>query len=122
MTTILFVDDEIELRRIVRTMLERAGYRVLDAAEGTAAIALYREHRPQLVITDIFMPTKDGIELLRDIRALDPQAKIVVISGGGSRNELLYLKSAQQFGVAATLAKPFKGDALLAVVRRVLEA
>jgi CheY-like chemotaxis protein len=120
MTTILLVEDEHEFRRTVRHLLERAGYSVLTAAEGAAALVLYHFHRPELVITDIFMPVKDGIELVRELRAIDPEAKIIAMSGG-SRGELLYLELVRAFGVAAILEKPFRGEDLLSLVRRVLD-
>jgi CheY-like chemotaxis protein len=88
MDTILLVEDESEVHRTVRDMLERAGYRVVSAAEGTAALILYGLHRPELVITDIFMPVKDGIELIREIHAVHPEAKIIAISGGGLRKNV----------------------------------
>lgn len=121
MKTILLVDDEKELRSVVARMLKKAGYRVLEAAEGTAALKLFRKQRPHLVITDIFMPTKDGLELIREIRAIDSEVKIIAVSGGGRMDELLYLEAAQHFGAVAALSKPFLRDALLGVVKRVLQ-
>jgi YesN/AraC family two-component response regulator len=120
MTTILIVDDEVYLRRWLKCGLALEGYTVLEAANGFGALALYVEQRPQLVVTDIFMPEKNGIELAREIRALDPAARLIAMSGGGETGELLYLDMIQHFGVAETICKPFRLQDLVAIIERVL--
>lgn len=118
---ILVIDDEPDLRKLMRMVLERAGYDVALAENGRAAMKLYDERRPVLTITDILMPEKDGIETMREIRRIDADARIIAISGGGRSRYVGFLKAAQQFGAAETLQKPFRPQDLLAAVRRVLD-
>jgi CheY-like chemotaxis protein len=120
MAKILIVDDEPSLREIVRLMLERAGYQVIEAEEGAGALMRYSEHRPDLVVTDILMPGRDGLEALREIREMDPGARIIVMSGGGENANTSFLELAEKLGAVASLEKPFTAADLLAVVARVL--
>lgn len=122
MAVILVVDDEPSLRETVRHMLERAGHHVIEAGDGARGLARYRERKPDLVITDILMPGKDGIEALREIHRLDPAARIVVMSGGRLASNFDFLGIAERLGAAASVEKPFKASELLAVVDHVLRS
>jgi CheY-like chemotaxis protein len=82
-TTILVVDDNPDICDFMRAALEGAGYEVRTAAEGVEALALQRERRADLLITDIFMPGQDGIETLWRCKAEFPQTKIIAMSAGG---------------------------------------
>lgn len=81
---VLVVDDEENIRTLVQTMLKQEGRHVVLAARGKEAIAVFQKERPNLTILDIDMPDIDGITVLRQIRTIDPQAKVIVFTGGDS--------------------------------------
>jgi len=119
--TVLVVDDEPPVRRLVRRALEGAGYLVLEAADGEEALWLLDAQAVALVITDVLMPGQDGIEVVLDLRARPAPVPVVVMSGGGTGLDIETLvSSALAFGAAAALAKPFSVAELLAVVRDTL--
>ncbi len=120
MTRILVIDDEEMVRDMLRQTLEYAGYEVLEASEGEIGLRLFYSHRPALVITDILMPGREGIETIRELRKKAPEAKIIAISGGGRVSKQDFLPVAQSFGAVKTLAKPFERHELLDAVRAVL--
>lgn len=113
---ILLVDDDAALRRTLRAMLERAGYAVVEAGDGDQAMASFTADRPDLVLTDIIMPNREGVETIRDLRAHDPSVPIIAMSGGGQTGGDLFLKIAGRLGAAATLAKPIRQATLLALI------
>ena len=117
---VLVIDDDADLRGAVRRALEQAGYEVLAAADGAAGLRLYRERGADVVVLDIYMPERDGLEFIRDLRADARQPKIVAMSGGGQKGHLDMLKAAAAFGAARTLPKPLALNDLLATVRDLL--
>jgi len=118
---ILVVDDDPAVRDSVAMMLEGAGFLVDQAEQGATGMRLLRAHAPDLVITDILMPQKEGIETIREIRSVLPHTPIIAISGG-SDTGADYLKMAQAFGATAVMAKPFDPTAMLKLVNRLLSA
>lgn len=120
MARILVIDDEDGVRAIVREMLERAGYEVLDAPEGGKGLELLRERPVDLVITDLFMPEKEGIATIRELRRNFPNVKIIAMSGGGRTRNLDILSDAKRLGAARTLTKPFDPQEMLVTVEEVL--
>jgi YesN/AraC family two-component response regulator len=121
MARILIVDDEEMFRQMLRQMLEMAGYEVLEAANGEAGIALFREQHADLVITDIFMPQKEGIETIREMKREFPEVKIIAVTGGGYRRRgFEYLQFADMVGADCSLSKPFERQELLDAVEKVL--
>ena len=114
---ILLVDDDEAVRDSIAVVLLAAGYLVDQAANGVDGMRMLRQYGPDLVITDILMPQKEGIEIIREIRAQAAETPIIAISGGGG-DQADYLKMAQAFGANAALAKPFDPAALLALVER----
>ncbi len=121
MARILVIDDEEQLRIMFRESLERDGYQVMDAPNGKVGLKLCHEEPFDLVITDIVMPEKDGIETIGEIRRYFPETKIIAISGGGNRlkaNDVLH--TAGILGVQCTLSKPFEIEELLSEVRDLL--
>jgi CheY-like chemotaxis protein len=110
---ILIIDDEAELRLIIREMLESVGHEVIEAENGVVGLEIYRKVRLDAVITDILMPLKDGIETIRDIRAVDSQMCIIAVSGGGPSQDMNFLRIAGRLGATATLEKPFGREQLL---------
>ena len=119
MARILVIDDDALLRRVIRVALEAAGYEVIEAGDGTAALRVYREQGADLLLVDLFIPEPDGLEVIRTVRAEAPGAKIIAMSGGGSL-KLDLLAAAAAFGASRTLWKPFVPDVLLAAVRELL--
>jgi len=109
---ILLVDDDELSRGTIHQMLERAGYAVTSTESGTEALELFRTDRHNVVVTDLIMPDTDGLELIQELRKLDPQVKILAISGGGRVNANEYLTVARKFGAAGILAKPFSNQEL----------
>ena len=120
MTRILIIDDEEMVRDMLRQTLERAGYEVLEASEGGMGLRLFHSHKPDLIITDILMPGREGIETILELHKKAPAAKIIAISGGGRVSKQDFLPIAQSFGAVKTLAKPFERQDLLAAVQMVL--
>lgn len=117
---ILLVDDDDGVRKVMHRTLVNAGYEVDDAANGDLAVQAYRQRASDLVIIDIVMPDKEGLETVRDLRALAPGVKIIAISGGGFGRAADYLEMAVMFGAASVLSKPFTAEELLDAVSAVL--
>jgi CheY-like chemotaxis protein len=122
MTRILVVDDEDGLRRALRTVLERAGYEVREARSGQDAVRLWREEASDLVITDIHMPNKGGIETILELRALSPSLPVIAVSGSGEMTCRALLRDANLLGPIRTLDKPFKLTEMLECVSDVLKS
>src|SRR6185503_13718682 len=113
---VLVVDDEPQITRVLRTVLTSQGYQVRTAAEGEAALANFSEFRPELVITDLYMPHMDGIELCRRIRAMSGVPIIVLSVKGEERMKV----EALDCGADDYVTKPFGIEELLARVRAAL--
>jgi two-component system chemotaxis response regulator CheY len=120
MIRILLVDDDDPSRAAVHKMLERAGYSVYSTARGSEAIARYRTEKSDLVITDLIMPDTDGLEIIQELRRIDPAVRILAISGGGRVDAEEYLSVALKFGAIEVLPKPFSGPELKQAVERAL--
>jgi CheY-like chemotaxis protein len=120
MAHILIIDDESQIRMMLRMMLESEGYTVDEAADGTEGINLYRKNPADLIITDIIMPGKEGLETIISLRKEYPGIKIIAMSGGGRNNPEGYLKSAKLLGALETFAKPIRKETLLSAVRRLI--
>lgn len=114
---ILVVDDDGVLRRLLKSFLESAHYSVAMVADGKAAIQLLQSQSVRLVITDVFMPDGDGLELLRSIQSARPGLPVIVMSGSETFDRDLFLRIALHFGATRTLAKPFGAQDILAAVR-----
>jgi len=118
--TVLLIDDDADIRATIRRMLQSLRLHVIEAANGVAGLSLFRQHKPALVITDIVMPDKDGIETMREIRTIDPQARIIAMSGGGGGKYPNVLDLARDLGAAEALQKPIRRAQFIAAVSRVL--
>ena len=110
--SILLIDDSASVREVLRVALESEGYNVMEAADGREGVRLYREQRPALVIADIVMPEKDGIETVKEILAIDPDAVIFTMSGAGDD----YQEVARMLGAKRGFEKPVNLAALLAAI------
>jgi CheY-like chemotaxis protein len=117
---ILVIDDEDQIRSVIKKMLEAEGYLVTVTADGNAGLDFLRNNSVDLLITDIVMPDKEGIEIIRELKKNSPDLGIIAISGGGSMGPEEYLFLAKKFGVNKTLAKPFRREDLLSAVKDVL--
>jgi DNA-binding response OmpR family regulator len=122
MKRVLLIEDDEDLRYCYGEVLKFGGYDVIMAADGRQGMGLLQEQAIDLVITDLFMPGKDGVETIMAIRLLHPGFKIIAISGGGQIVKPEYLKPmVTSLGVNRFLMKPIAGDLLLAAVRSVLD-
>jgi CheY-like chemotaxis protein len=118
---ILLVDDDPDVRRSLGNTLAKAGYEVITAADGVEAVSLWRDlHGGDLVILDMFMPEKDGLETMVELRNHSPGVPIIAISGGGTSGRLDILEDARLLGAVETFEKPFSIHALLAKVARTI--
>ena len=113
---ILLVEDVRVERKILKHWLEELDCEVLEASNGHEAIDLFHDHRPDLVITDIIMPEKDGVQLLIELQREFPGTKTFAISGAGEDKPGEYLPLVQNIGVLRTFVKPIDKDELLAAV------
>ena len=120
MAKILVIDDDQQVRGMIKLTLERDGFEVVEAGDGNEAIEVYCREEFDLVITDIVMPGKEGIETIMELLGINPQAKIIAISGGGRINPEDYLKWARRFGVTHTFTKPVERTKLLAAIDELL--
>lgn len=120
--SILLIDDDEQFRAMLNEGLTGDGYQVLEASDGRQGLALYASKRTDLVITDLVMPEKGGLETIMEIKRLDPGVKIIAITGGGRTGSTHdYLKLAKALGAQVTLAKPFLHHEMLAAITQVLE-
>lgn len=120
MANILLVDDDPGILKLHGEFLRRAGHTVATAANGKEALQQARSQAFDLLITDLIMPEKEGLETIFEIRKLAPSTKIVAMSGGGRMSPKDYLFLAQKFGASQTLAKPFSGQELTDAITRAL--
>jgi len=120
MALILVIDDEEGMRALLRGLLEKEGHKVLEAPDGMAGIRLYQENRPDLVITDIFMPEKEGTQTILELRKNNPNVKIIAISGGELAARIDVLGTAKIFGALRVLTKPFRLEDMRQAVKELL--
>ena len=117
---ILIIDDDHHILLMVKKMLERAGFEVDLASNGEEGLNLFKKLSVDLVITDIIMPEKEGLETIREMKRLRPDLKIIAMSGGGKVTSQNYLDTAKIFGATKILAKPFTQKQMVSAVRELL--
>ena len=120
MARILIIDDDFQIRCLFRQVLEGKGHQVLDASDGRSGIDMQRREPADLVITDIVMPDKEGLETIRDLRRDWPEVKIIAISGGGKIVPGEYLHVADKFGAHRGFEKPIHLDEMMDAVNELL--
>ena len=118
MNSVLVIDDSIEMRELLQEMIKVLGYAVRAAAGGAQGVAAYREEPADVVILDMFMPDKDGLETLRELRQLDPAVRVIAMTGGGDFHNVGILKPASLMGASRLLFKPIT----MAELRKAIEA
>jgi DNA-binding NtrC family response regulator len=117
----MIVDDDPGIRRALHILLSRAGYRVVQARDGAEALRMWRDGGGDLVITDLHMPEKNGIEMMVELLSHTPGARIIAMSGGGQTRRLDLLGNATMLGAVLTIEKPFTLNEMMTMVRRALE-
>ncbi|MBI5570702.1 MAG: response regulator [Desulfomonile tiedjei] len=123
MSTVLVIDDNEDIRALLRRVLEREGYTVSEASDGIAGTRLYRSKPADVIITDIVMPDQEGIQTIMELLREFPTAKIIAISGGGTAiSGETCLQIAQKLGAAYTFTKPLDLSRLLDAVCQLIEA
>jgi CheY-like chemotaxis protein len=126
MARVLVIHDEEEVRRVVEVMLKNAGHEAVLAVDGFDGLRRFQQQHSDLVICDVFMPEKEGIETLKELRQLDPVVPIVMMSGGAPTVYFWgatyrdYLAMAGALGATRTIEKPFKYLDLIRLVRQCL--
>ena len=120
MERILIVDDDHETRVVLEEILRRAGYSVSIALGGSDAVRCWRTERIDLAVVDIWMPEKDGLETIMEIRRITPDAKIIAMSGVKTAGPMDPLALAARLGARQSLRKPFLGEELLHAISDLL--
>ena len=122
MARILVVDDDDHVRLMLQRALERDSHDVLTAENGVAACELQREKPSEIVILDIIMPEKEGLETIMELRRDDPGVKVIAISGGGQLGPSRYLRLASLLGAAFAFEKPVQLDELRTAIHQLSRA
>ncbi len=118
---ILLIDDESEIRKLFIKKLAGSGYEIIAACDGKEGLKLYHETRPDLVITDLVMPEKEGLEMITELKREFPNVKIIAISGGGRNDPDGYLQLAKNLGAEQTFSKPIDWPELIKSVKELLK-
>lgn len=121
MAKILVAEDDDLLARLIERTLTRMDYEVVCAADGKQALKLYENGEFDLVVTDLIMPEKEGLELISALRKINANVKIIAMSGGGRTGPSSYLPIAKHMGAKAVLRKPFTIELLMQTVQEVLD-
>src|SRR3990172_1371608 len=117
MSRILIIDDEKDIRSVLRELFESEGYEVVEAQNGKDGLNLFHTTPIDLVITDIVMPEKEGISTIIDLKKENPKIKIIAISGGGLIIPIQYLEYAEKFGADRIFRKPLEFEPLLQAIK-----
>jgi DNA-binding response OmpR family regulator len=120
MAKILVIDDDRMVRDTLKIILVAAGHEVRLAEDGNKGMLAFGEFAPDLVITDILMPEKEGMETIRELRELRPDVPIIAISGGGRVGNMSFLRVAERFGANRSITKPFEPEQIVATVAELL--
>jgi two-component system chemotaxis response regulator CheY len=116
MKRLLVVDDALFMRKMICNVAAEAGWQVIgEAANGAEAVSLYQQHRPDLVTMDLVMPVMGGLEALRQIRALDPQAKVIVVTALDQKQSLM---DSIRDGAIDFIVKPFERERVLTLLAK----
>jgi len=120
MFRILIIDDEAAIAMMLKRVVEKAGYEAMTAVNGNEGLEIFESFKPDLLITDIVMPEKEGLELIFELRRKNPKLKIIAISGGGRFQYEGYLNSAKHLGANKVFQKPLDLKELMGSVSELL--
>ena len=121
MARILLIDDDDAVRKMLRLTLTHFGHTVIEARNGKEGLELFKPAKVDLVITDIVMPEKEGLEVLMELRTKQlPMVKVIAISGGGRMSARDNLHMARLLGAGKVLTKPFSNEVLIAAINELL--
>jgi two-component system chemotaxis response regulator CheY len=116
--TVMIVDDELFFRQMLRDILVEAGFTIIaEASNGIEAVDMYRKHRPEITIMDIFMPEENGVAAIKEIISFDKNAKILIYTGIGFDEDV---EVALQAGAKEVILKSFSPEEVTAVVNKML--
>jgi DNA-binding response OmpR family regulator len=121
MATVLIIDDDAHMREMLADMAAVAGHEAIQAPDGRIGLELFRSRPADLVVADMIMPEKDGMDTIAELRRDFPLVKIIAVSGGGITGPYSYLMMARRFGADIVLSKPIKKDQFLNALRELLE-
>jgi YesN/AraC family two-component response regulator len=120
MGKILIIDDEPYILLMLKKMIEKIGHEVDLASNGRDGMELFEKEPADMVITDIIMPDKEGLEIILEMKKTHPDLKIIAISGGGRISPESYLECARHFGASRVFQKPFKQKEILSAVKELM--
>ena len=120
MHRVMIIEDETELREMIKTTLIRRKYTVFEAENGKDALNHFKPSMTDLVVTDLIMPEEDGLKVIMKLKELKPSIKIIAISGGGKAGPGGYLNLAKALGAHAVLSKPFSISDLVSKIEELL--
>jgi DNA-binding response OmpR family regulator len=120
MGRILIIDDDYHILKMMKKMLERAGFEVELASNGNEGLKVFKTTPADLVICDIIMPEKEGLETIREMKRLYTNLKILAMSGGGRVTTKSYLNTARAFGATKTMGKPFSQKQMVSTVQELM--
>ncbi|MGI5838444.1 MAG: response regulator [bacterium] len=115
--TVLVVDDAAFMRMILKNILTAKGFEVIEAVDGSDAVKKYREHQPDLVTMDITMPEMDGLTAVKEIKKIDPSAKIIMCSAMGQQAMVI---EAIQAGARDFIVKPFQPEKVMEAIAKAI--
>lgn len=122
MPRILIIDDDAQIRNMLSRMLAQKGYEVGVAEDGAQGLASFREQPYDLVLTDLIMPEKEGIEMIIELKSEFPNVKIIAMSGGARMGPEAYLQLADSLGAERCFRKPIPRDELLGAISALIGA
>jgi len=114
---ILVIEDDLFFQQMLKDLLTIEGFDVSIAKNGMVGMQMFKKEQPDLIITDIIMPEKEGTETILELKQINPEVKIIAISGGGRTGFVDYLETVNEFGVHATFSKPFNNQEFIAKVK-----
>lgn len=120
MARILLIDDDDDMRTMLSLTLTHFGHTVVEAHNGKEGLKLFPKANVNLVMTDMVMPEKEGIEVIIELRKINPELKIIAMSGGGRGSGRSYLVAAKALGATKVLSKPFSNEDLLAAISELM--
>ena len=120
MQKILIIEDDHHILLMMKKMLGNKGFEIILASNGNEGLEMFKKNKFDLVITDIIMPEKEGLETIREMKRMRPDLKIIAMSGGGKISADNYLETAKIFGASKLLSKPFSRQQLVTAVQEIM--